>query len=253
MSRALLAALLLAAWTACAGRPEPVVHTVREGENLYRISAYYGVPITAILDANGLEDPGTIARGQRLRIPDARRAPPGEPLRPPPGVRPPGPGSPLEPPRSQFRGLGDLRPNAIARWRARRAARAAGLAFAWPLAGPVSSGFARREGRLHEGIDVLGEPGALVRAAETGVVAHSGPLGAYGNLVLVRHAGGFATAYAHARRALVAAGERVRRGDPIAEVGATGNATGPHLHFEIRRGERAVDPLLFLPDAPEGR
>lgn len=242
-----LAAGLLGA--ACAGRPDAVVHTVRPGETLYRISAHYDVPITAILSANGLRDPGALDVGQRLRIPGARRAPPDGPLLPPAGVRAPE-SSPLERPRSQFRGLGELRPGVVARWRARSSARLAGLEFAWPLAGAVSSGFGRRGGRLHEGIDVLGEPGALIRAAEAGRVVHSGPLGSYGNLVVVRHAGRFATAYAHARSTLVPRGRRVRRGEPLAEVGSSGNASGPHLHFEIRRSERALDPLLFLPDEP---
>jgi murein DD-endopeptidase MepM/ murein hydrolase activator NlpD len=187
--------------------------------------------------------------GQRLRIPDAHRALAREPLLPPAGVRAPE-DSPLERPRSQFRGLGDLRPGALARWRARRAASAAGLRFTWPLVGAVSSGFGRRSGRSHDGIDILGEPGDLIVAAEAGVVAHSGPLGSYGNLVVVRHTGRFATAYAHAQQILVERGARVARGQPLAEVGATGNATGPHLHFELRRGEDAVDPLPFLPEEP---
>jgi murein DD-endopeptidase MepM/ murein hydrolase activator NlpD len=198
---------------------------------------------------NGLRDPAAVAAGQRLVVPGPRRAPPDHALLPPAGVRA-AQDSPLERPRSQFRGLGDLRPGAVARWRARRSARSAGLDFAWPLSGAVSSGFGRRSGRLHEGIDVLGEPGALIRAAEAGHVVHSGPLGSYGNLVVVRHAGRFATAYAHAQRTLVRRGTRVRRGEPVAEVGATGNASGPHLHFEIRRSEQPLDPLLFLPDEP---
>jgi len=242
-----LAVALLAA--GCASRPDAVVHTVRAGENLYRISAYYGVPLTRILDANGLRDPGALEAGQRLRIPGARRAVAAEPLLPPAGVRP-AEGSPLERPRSQFRGLGELRPGAVSRWRARRAAGRAGLHFAWPLAGAVSSGFGRRSGRTHQGVDILAEPGALIRAAEAGVVVHSGWLGSYGNLVVVRHKGGFATAYAHAQRPLVPRGARVQRGDPIALVGASGNASGPHLHFELRRSEDPVDPLPFLPDEP---
>lgn len=243
---ALTCALLV---SGCASRPEPVVHTVRAGENLFRISAYYGVAWTRVLEANDLRDPRTLEAGQRLLIPGAQRAAAAEPLLPPAGVRP-AEDSPLERPRSQFRGLGELRPGAVSRWRARRAASRAGLHFRWPLSGAVSSGFGRRKGRAHEGIDILGDTGALIRAAEAGVVIQSGWLGSYGNLVVVRHKGGFATAYAHAKRPLVPRGTRVQQGDPIAEVGATGNASGPHLHFELRRAEFPVDPLPFLPDEP---
>jgi murein DD-endopeptidase MepM/ murein hydrolase activator NlpD len=143
-----------------------------------------------------------------------------------------------------------MRPNAALRLRARLEARVAGNVFAWPLAGEVSSGFGRRDGRPHEGIDVRAEPGAPIRAAEAGRVAHAGPLGDYGHTVVLVHAGGFATVYAHALRVGVARGERVRRGQLVAEVGASGNATGPHLHFEIRRRDRPRDPLLYLPAEP---
>jgi murein DD-endopeptidase MepM/ murein hydrolase activator NlpD len=134
--------------------------------------------------------------------------------------------------------------------RARLEARNAGIEFAWPLDGPVSSGFGGRNGRAHEGIDVLAPPGAPIRAAEAGSVSHSGALGAYGETVVIRHRGGFATVYAHASRVLAARGDRVRKGQVVAEVGASGNATGPHLHFEIRRRERARNPLLYLPAEP---
>jgi len=226
-----------------------VVHTVKPGENLYRISSYYGVPLSDILDANGIADPRALEPGARLRIPNARRAAADEPLLPPPGLRPTE-DSPLERPRSQFGGLGEMRPNAAVRLRARLEARVAGNVFVWPLSGAVSSGFGRRNGRPHEGIDVRGAEGAPFRAAEGGRVAHSGPLGDYGNTVVLIHGGGFATVYAHALRLGVARGERVRKGQVMGEVGATGNASGPHLHFEIRRRDRPRNPLLYLPAEP---
>jgi murein DD-endopeptidase MepM/ murein hydrolase activator NlpD len=87
-----------------------------------------------------------------------------------------------------------------------------------------------------------------VRAAEAGRVIHSGKgLGAYGNVVIVKHTGRWATVYAHNRRNHVRKGAFVEKGDVIAEVGKTGNASGPHLHFEIRRGDVPRDPLPCLP------
>lgn len=226
-----------------------MLHTVKPGENLYRISAYYGVSISEILDANGLSDPHRLEPGARLRIPNARREAVEQPLLPPPGIRPPR-DSPLERPRSRFGGLAEMRPGAAARLQARLEARLAGNVFAWPLSGEVSSGFGQRNGRRHQGIDVRAPSGAPIRAAEAGRVVHSGPLGDYGNAVVLAHPGGFATVYAHALRVGVRRGERVRRGQVVAEVGATGNASGPHLHFEIRRRDRARNPLLYLPAEP---
>jgi murein DD-endopeptidase MepM/ murein hydrolase activator NlpD len=85
-------------------------------------------------------------------------------------------------------------------------------------------------------------------AAESGRVVLSGRrLGDYGNVVIVKHAGRYATVYAHNRRNLVREGEFVEKGQAIAQVGESGNASGPHLHFEIRRDRRAQDPLLYLP------
>lgn len=250
MRRRLATALLAAALgLACASRGGPVVHEVKPGENLYRIASYYDSSISGILRENGLADPRELQPGQRLRIPDARRPPAREPLLPPPGVED-REGSPLERPRSQFQGLAELRPNAASRFQARLEARLAGNVFAWPLDGTVSSGFGRREGRLHEGIDIRARSGTPIRAAESGRVRFSGWLGDYGNAVLVDHAGGFTTVYAHASRSAVARGARVRKGQIVAEVGATGNATGPHLHFEIRRRKSARNPLLYLPAEP---
>jgi murein DD-endopeptidase MepM/ murein hydrolase activator NlpD len=92
-----------------------------------------------------------------------------------------------------------------------------------------------------------------VRAAEDGVVAYAGnELRGYGNLVLVRHEDGWVTAYGHNDEVLVARGDRVHAGQEIATVGATGAVSSPQLHFEIRRGAQAVDPLTQLPPMPQG-
>ena len=110
--------------------------------------------------------------------------------------------------------------------------------------GRVIAGFGPREGGLHnDGINIAAERGTQVRAAENGVVVYAGnELRGFGNLLLIKHADGWTTAYAHADKLLVRRGDRVERGQPIATVGQTGNVDRPQLHFEIRRGPRAVDP-----------
>jgi len=121
---------------------------------------------------------------------------------------------------------------------------AAGLI--WPVDGIVVSGFGMRWGRMHEGIDVTASTGTPVRAAAAGTIIHAGWLGGYGNLVVVDHGNGLATAYAHASAILVVVGQQVGQGEMVSLVGSTGNSSGPHLHFEVRVNGVAVDPLLYL-------
>ena len=118
--------------------------------------------------------------------------------------------------------------------------------FIWPVNGAVVSGYGMRWGRLHEGIDIAASTGTPIWAAAAGTVIHAGWLGGYGNLVVVDHGNGLATAYAHASAILVGVGQQVAQGESVALVGSTGNSSGPHLHFEVRVNGVAVDPLLYL-------
>jgi murein DD-endopeptidase MepM/ murein hydrolase activator NlpD len=118
--------------------------------------------------------------------------------------------------------------------------------FIWPVSGTVTSGFGWRWGRMHEGIDIAAPTGTPIWAAAVGTVIHSGWLGGYGNLVVVDHGNGIATAYAHASAIFVGVGQSVVQGETIALIGSTGNSSGPHLHFEVRVNGSAVDPLLYL-------
>ncbi|MDH3520558.1 MAG: LysM peptidoglycan-binding domain-containing M23 family metallopeptidase [Myxococcales bacterium] len=222
-------AAILALWLAtslaglgCAGRQDSgVVHVVRQGETIYRLSRYYGVSTEDIVRANRIRDVSSVPVGTHLRIPGARRAPPRESL----ALVGPAPAAPA---------LGDL------------AQREAGLEFSWPIRGKLSSGFGWRSSGQHEGIDISAKPGTSIRAAEAGRVILAGKLGGYGRVVIVKHAGRYSSVYAHNRRNRVQKGAFVEKGDVIAEVGASGNASGPHLHFEIRRDRKPEDPLQFL-------
>ena len=118
--------------------------------------------------------------------------------------------------------------------------------FIWPVNGVVVSGFGMRWGRMHEGIDIAASSGTPIWAAASGTVIHAGWLGGYGNLVVVDHGNGLATAYAHASAILVSVGQGVSQGETLSLVGSTGNSSGPHLHFEVRVNGFAVDPLLYL-------
>lgn len=117
----------------------------------------------------------------------------------------------------------------------------------WPLRGSIRSGFGPRGKRHHDGIDIDGQKGDPIRAAADGEVAMARSWGAYGKTVVLDHGGGVHTLYAHASRVLVNAGEQVRAGQTIAEVGRSGNATGTHLHFELQRNGKPIDPMKHLP------
>lgn len=121
----------------------------------------------------------------------------------------------------------------------------------WPLEHDsvlVTSRFGepRSGGRTHRGIDLAVPRGTPVKATASGATSFSGPLGNYGNFILLRHARDIETAYGHLDRLLVRTGERVRRGQVIGTVGATGNATGPHLHYEVRIEGVPVNPERWL-------
>jgi lipoprotein NlpD len=199
-------------WDDSAGR----VHILRPGENLYRLSRYYGVSVDVIARANDIDDVTQLEVGRRIWIPGAKRGPAEESLA---GA---GAGSGVQ--------------------------RAADLRLIWPVRGKLSSRFGRRNGRGHDGIDIPAKAGTQIVAAAAGRVIHSGRgLGDYGRVIIVKHEGHYSTVYAHNRRNRVDKGDFVEKGQVIGEVGSSGNATGSHVHFEVRRNRKPVDPLLFLP------
>jgi murein DD-endopeptidase MepM/ murein hydrolase activator NlpD len=123
-----------------------------------------------------------------------------------------------------------------------------GERFLWPVKGQVISNFGPKKGGLNnDGINIAAPAGTSVIAADNGVVAYAGnELRGFGNLLLIRHADGWVTAYAHNEKLLVKRGEKVKRGQAIAQIGSTGNVSAPQLHFEIRKGTDPVDPLRYL-------
>lgn len=238
----LAAVVLLLAAAACSGSRGPThvqppagrgfYHEMAPGETIWQISQRYGVPVDAILEANRIDDVHQIPTGARIFVP---------------GVDPlPGDEAPFvadtDPP---VRGCSP--PEALRRERQERALREGSLAFEWPVRGRITTCFAPENGRSHDGIDIAVPGGTPIRASEAGMVIYSATLGAYGNLVVVRHAGPYTSLYAHNEKNLAAKGDTVAKGDVIAESGTSGNATGPHVHFEIRRVRKPDNPNLYLP------
>jgi murein DD-endopeptidase MepM/ murein hydrolase activator NlpD len=118
--------------------------------------------------------------------------------------------------------------------------------------GYISSLYGQRtdpfDGRnaFHQGLDFAGTPGTRVLAVADGIVSHAGVDGGYGRLIEITHGNGYVTRYAHNAKLLVEPGQTVKRGDPIALMGSTGRSTGTHLHFEVLRDGRPVNPMSFV-------
>jgi murein DD-endopeptidase MepM/ murein hydrolase activator NlpD len=121
-----------------------------------------------------------------------------------------------------------------------------GIALVEPVSGTITSRFGSRSRGLHTGLDIATSKGTPIKAAASGVVTYSGYKGSYGYMVVISHANGVETYYAHCSRLYVSAGQKVKQGDVIASVGSTGNSTGPHLHLEIRVNGKARNPQYYL-------
>lgn len=183
-----------------------VYHIVQPGQNLYRISLAYKIPLETLVRTNGIRNPGSIRIGQRIFIPGATK-------------------------RLFVPVVKSSTPSV----------------YALPLAGVITSTFgARRSSGYHTGVDIAAPCGSKVKAALPGKVVFSGKLSYYGNVVKIQHEGGLLTLYAHNERNLVRVGQIVSEGQLIATVGRSGNASGCHLHFEVRRNGQPIDPLSVI-------
>ena len=192
-----------------------VYHVVEKGMTLWRIARGYGVDLETLQWVNAIEDVTDIPVGMRIFIPGAGKVLHLKPYRPGeiPTPRPP-----------------------------------QAVAIMWPLNAAPSSAYGPRRGRRHEGIDLPRPKGTPISAAANGRVVYSGQgMKGYGKVIVVKHNEDISTVYAHNSKNLVRMGERVKQGQVIARVGSTGRATGPHLHFEVRRRGVAEDPLRYLP------
>jgi lipoprotein NlpD len=202
-------------------RSPGIYHTVRPGENLFRIGKAYDVGHEELARVNQIKDASQIRVGQRIWIPGASRQVPVGVITPAESM----PGGSIAP-EEAFPEL---------------------ERFLWPVNGTINSGFGPRGSSFHDGLDIAAPEGTPIRAIEAGEVIYSDQLRGYGNMVILRHDGGIVSVYAHNETNLVREGQRVGRGEVVAKVGSTGRVTGPHLHFEIRQNNAARNPLHYLP------
>ena len=231
-----------------------VVHVVNHGDTLHSIAHRYHVSVAELARANNLDTSAKLKLGSRLNVPAKVAA-----AVPVVATTQPVAAAPAAAPKlasaaapQQTARLAQASPAAEdgAPESTVKAAEATGAlpTFRWPVRGKVIAGYgAKTNGKANDGINLAVPEGTPVKAAEDGVVAYAGnELKGYGNLVLVRHANGYVTAYAHASELLVKRGDSIKRGQVIAKSGQSGEVASPQLHFEIRKGSTPVDPLQFL-------
>jgi len=209
-----------------------VRHRVEKGQTLYRIAKTYGLSVDELMSVNGIEDPATLQIGQELLIPGHGVVKPVAEVdspEPAPPDRPPAPPPPKKGPVKVGRAEGTL---------------------AWPVRGVLYARFGRKGNEAHDGIDLAAPAGTPVKTAAAGDVLFAGDQKGYGLIAIVEHATGLITLYAHNRDLRVKTGQKVREGQVIATVGDSGATSGPHLHFEVRREGKPVDPLEHLGPVP---
>jgi murein DD-endopeptidase MepM/ murein hydrolase activator NlpD len=241
-----------------AAAPEPRhgaehVHVVAQGEGLMAIARRNGVSLAALARANNLKPYSKLNVGDRLTIPGGRREAAAARVAPAPHVA-----QSRTPVREKVASIPTqtarvAKPEVQETQPVTRTAEPAGAipSFRWPVKGRIIAAFGpRSNGTQNDGINLAVPEGTPVKAADDGVVAYAGnELKGYGNLVLIRHSGGYVSAYANASNLTVKRGDTVKRGQVIAHAGQTGNVTSPQLHFEIRKGSTPVDPTKFLSGA----
>lgn len=210
---------------------DPIQHIVKPGETLSSIARTYNTSLTSLVNWNRLQNPHLIRKGQIINIFTVEGIMTGQEN------------------TATMAALASCRED-------RRQAQGQGNisvpSFQWPLVGEITSYYGWRNGTYHYGLDIAAPIGTIIKAAAPGHVIQTGLRNGYGLALTIDHGKGWGTLYAHNSANLVREGDRVIAGQPIAKVGASGNATGPHLHLEIILDGNKLDPLSFLPECSAG-
>lgn len=251
--------------------PPPQEYTVREGDTLYSISRVFGVNSNEISSLNNLHQPYTLKVGQVLRLPSLTRktlvaqhsesarvaSVTRQSLQAPQGgdagtqmASVQGRNVPLPPQKGGSLVKGASGGGSTSGSSAIKTAtpKRSSSKFLRPVDGKIISDYGAKKNGLHnDGINIDAPRGTSIKAAENGVVVYAGnELKGSGNLVLVRHDGGWMTAYAHMEHIGVRKGQVVKRGEELGRVGSSGAVSRPQLHFEVRRGTEAMNPKRYL-------
>ena len=234
-------------------------YTVRPGENFQAIAGKLNIDAAKLADINGITDTGGIRAGEVLILPTVRKSVPrtAKLAKPLSKVRPRGAQDlKVRSVKTRSINLGVAKTKTIEKSNKtasvavkRSSKKAAGVsAFRWPVRGRIIGKFGPRgDGTHNDGINLAVPNGTRVKAAEEGVVAYAGSeLKGYGNLVLIRHADNWVSAYAHNDKLMVKRGDKIKRGQVVARAGTSGSVEQPQVHFELRKGSKPVDPTKYM-------
>lgn len=221
------------------------VHAVRRGDSLYNISQRYAVSQFQLAQLNGIEPPYELRVGQQLQLPfsydlsalDAAETPIKRPAKPSSTGTPVAANTPVVQPKKPTKRKNFIAPTL-----------SSADGFNWPVSGEVLQEFGPAERGVHnDGLNIAAKAGTLIQTAAPGTVAYIGEgLKSFGTLVLVKHDGGYVTAYAHLEGVSVSEGDVLSKGQVVGRVGATGGVTTPQLHFEIRLNRAPINPRELI-------
>jgi murein DD-endopeptidase MepM/ murein hydrolase activator NlpD len=232
-------------------------YTVKRGDSFSKIARAHSISVQELQSANSTAKSNRLQPGQQLNIPGKAGSQSTDPVRvasrgasvPLPAINPARSAPVKKAPAKTS--IASSRPQQKVAARTKTLPKPepmAGNQFRWPVKGRIVAGFgAKPSGKHNDGINVAVPMGTSIKAAENGVVAYAGSeLEPYGNLILIRHANNWVTAYAHNDKLLVKRGDTVRRGQIIGKAGQSGNVSQPQLHFELRKGSKPVNPLSYM-------
>lgn len=185
------------------------IHAVKKGETLWDISRKYNVSLEQLCILNQGVTPQNLKIGMNLTLPDSVRKASSSYAAP------------------------------------SRSSSTTGL-FSWPIRGAITSAYGWRRSGFHHGTDISARYGEPVLAAAAGIVTFTGYRSVYGKTVVIEHSDGSETLYAHLSAIVVTSGQRIKREEVIGKIGTTGNSTGPHLHFEVKKGRKYINPVNVL-------
>lgn len=210
--------------------PTTQYHIVQKGDTLYGVARQYNVDVTTLSRINHLQPPYALKIGQKLALSGTIS----------------GSSNSSKQVARQKTTPQQFKKNVVQK---EQPVKNRSAKFLWPVRGRVISNFGViGKGRKNDGINIAAARGTNVKAADKGTVAYAGnQLKGFGNLILIKHADGWITAYAHNEKIFVQKGQKVIKGEKIATVGSSGGVNSPQLHFEVRAGKKAVDPRKYLP------
>lgn len=185
------------------------IHAVKKGETLWDIACRYNVSLEQLCSLNQGVNAENLKIGMNLTLPDSARKTSSE-------------------------------------YSAPSRSSSSTTFFSWPVRGAITSPYGWRRSGFHHGTDISARYGDPIQAAAAGTVSFTGYRGVYGKMIVIRHSDGSETLYAHLSSIAVSTGQTVKRGEVIGKIGTTGNSTGPHLHFEVKKGRKYINPVSVL-------